>query len=237
MERKLYDLAAADERIRFSPYCWRVKMALAHKGLDVTTVPWRFIDKHEIAFAHSRQVPVLIDGTHVVSDSMRIADYLDERYPERPLFGSPQARAHACFIRQWTESIVFPAIFKQILPELFANLDVKDKAYFRTTREARLGMSLEAFSAGRDEALPGLLKTLQPLRLAVTESPFLGGPEPSFADYIVFGAFQWARCGAGRSIVPEHDRIAHWFGRMLDLYEGLGANAHRVPGSFAIPAV
>ena len=29
----MYDLACANESVRFSPYCWRVKMALAHKGV------------------------------------------------------------------------------------------------------------------------------------------------------------------------------------------------------------
>ncbi|MDE1903950.1 MAG: glutathione S-transferase N-terminal domain-containing protein, partial [Alphaproteobacteria bacterium] len=38
---KLFDLAGADDDRRFSPYCWRVKLALAHKGLPVETVPWR----------------------------------------------------------------------------------------------------------------------------------------------------------------------------------------------------
>ena len=39
---KLYDLAAAEDDRRFSPYCWRTKMALKHKGLEFETVPWRF---------------------------------------------------------------------------------------------------------------------------------------------------------------------------------------------------
>ncbi len=29
----MYDLAGADPNRRFSPFCWRTKMALAHKGL------------------------------------------------------------------------------------------------------------------------------------------------------------------------------------------------------------
>ena len=32
---KLYDLAAKDETIRFSPNCWRVRLALAHKNRPV----------------------------------------------------------------------------------------------------------------------------------------------------------------------------------------------------------
>ena len=38
MAIKLYDLAAAEDDRRFSPYCWRVKMALLHKGLDFETI-------------------------------------------------------------------------------------------------------------------------------------------------------------------------------------------------------
>ena len=45
MAIKLYDLAAAEDDRRFSPYCWRVKMALKHKGLDFETIPWRFTEK------------------------------------------------------------------------------------------------------------------------------------------------------------------------------------------------
>ena len=51
MTLKLYDLAAADEERRFSPYCWRIKMALAHKELDVETIPLRFVEKDAIAFS------------------------------------------------------------------------------------------------------------------------------------------------------------------------------------------
>ena len=31
----LYELAGADRELRFSPHCWKTRMALAHKGLNV----------------------------------------------------------------------------------------------------------------------------------------------------------------------------------------------------------
>ena len=34
MSIRLYDLAGAQDDRRFSPYCWRVKMALVHKVID-----------------------------------------------------------------------------------------------------------------------------------------------------------------------------------------------------------
>jgi glutathione S-transferase len=51
MALKMWDLAAAEDDRRFSPYCWRVRLALAHKGLQAETIPWRFTEKEAIAFS------------------------------------------------------------------------------------------------------------------------------------------------------------------------------------------
>lgn len=225
MARVLYDLAAHDERLRFSPYCWRIRMALAHKGLDVQTVPWRFTDKDSIAFANTKVVPVLVDGDTVVSDSMAIANYLDERYPEAPLMGDAVARAHTVFVRHWVEASLFPLITRQIVAELLPQLHPQDRDYFRSTRERRLGMGLEAFAADRDGHRAQLHKALQPLRLTLASQLFMGGATPRFADYIVFAALQWARCGVGRVLVDADDPVHAWFDRLLQMHDGLGAQA------------
>lgn len=236
MTRILYDLAAADDRIRFSPYCWRIRMALAHKGLACETVPWRFTDKAAIAFAGTERVPVLVDGDAVVADSMAIADHLDATYPERPLFGDARGRAHAMFVRHWAETTLFPQITRQIVGELVHQLHERDRAYFRATREARLGCRLEDFSADRQAHLPALHGALQPLRALLPRQAFIGGEDPSFADYIVFAALQWARCGVGRTLVDEGDPVRDWFDRLLRLYDGLGADAPcAVPASVTDP--
>ena len=88
MTMKLFDLAGAESDRRFSPYCWRTKLALAHKGLIVETIPWRFTDTDAIAMSGQGRVPVLLDGDKVVSDSWAIANYLEDSYQDRPsLFG------------------------------------------------------------------------------------------------------------------------------------------------------
>ena len=74
MAIKLYELAGADPDMRYSPFCWRTRLALAHKGLDFEGIPWRLTDKQMIAFSGSTRVPVLVDGETVVNDSWRIAD-------------------------------------------------------------------------------------------------------------------------------------------------------------------
>lgn len=222
----MYDLAAADPLLRFSPYCWRTKMALAHKRLAVETVPWRFTEKQAIAFSGQGRVPVLVDGEKVIPDSWEIACYLEDAYPDRPaLFGSADARGGALFIKRWAEGQLHPALVRLIIADIVKILHADDVGYFRESREAALGATLEDYSAAKLENLKHLHAVLTPLRLTVKDVAFLGGDEPAYADYIVFGALQWARCASPQNLLDDDDPVAAWFGRLLDLYDGLGAKA------------
>ena len=92
MRLRLYDLAGAEPDRRFSPYCWRIRLVLAHKELAVETIPWRFTEKDEIAHRHEL-VPVLVDGDRWVANSWTIANYLEGTYPNSPsLFGGTSSR-------------------------------------------------------------------------------------------------------------------------------------------------
>ena len=106
---KMYDLAGADPDRRFSPYCWRIRMALAHKHLAVETIPWRYCEKAAIAHSGHDKVPVIEDGGRAVGDSWAIANYLEDAYPERPsLFGGAAARAIARFVNNWADTVQNP---------------------------------------------------------------------------------------------------------------------------------
>ena len=89
---KLYELSLSEGRT-VSPFVWRVRFCLAHKGLDPERVPISYHDKDQLAFSGQDRVPVLVDGDTVVTDSWKIACYLEEAYPDAPsLFGSDIAR-------------------------------------------------------------------------------------------------------------------------------------------------
>lgn len=226
MERILYDLAGVDPALRFSPYCWRARMALAHKGLEVETVPWRFKDKPAIqAFGHER-VPVLVDGDRAVGDSWAIAVYLEEAYPDRPsLFGGPQALAVTRFVKDWADLVLNPGIANLIVGDIHPILHEGDKAYFRRTREERFGRSLEDMSVGREERLGAFRQSLRPLRATLESRPYLAGEGPNYADYIVFGSLQWARVSTPFELLEAGDPIARWREGMLDLFHGLARSA------------
>jgi glutathione S-transferase len=222
----LYDLAGAEADRRFSPFCWRTKMALAHKGLAVEAVPWRFIEKDRLPTPNQGRVPVIRDGERVVHDSTAIADYLEERYPDRPsLFGGEIGRALARFVQNWTETVVHIGLIRLVLLDIHGHLDPENQAYFRQDREKRFGTRLEDVVGDREGRLPGFRASLDPLRRTVERQDFVSGKSPAYADYIVFGAFQWARAVSEFEVLAADDPVRGWRGRMLDLFDGLARRA------------
>jgi glutathione S-transferase len=221
MTIQFYDLAGADEARRFSPYCWRTHMALKHKGLSFETIPWRFSEKDVIGFSGQGLVPVLMDGDRTVFDSWTIAEYLEERYPNAPsLFVGPDGRHFARFIKHWVETQLVTPMMRILAKDIHDRLHAKDKEYFRSSREKRLGTTLEAFTAERDQAREQFRQMLLPIRRMVSEQPFLNGAAPAYPDYIVFGVFQWARGTSPYPLLAEGDPVGAWRERMLDLYGG-----------------
>jgi glutathione S-transferase len=229
MGMTLWDLAGAEEDRRFSPYCWRVKMALAHKGLEAETIAWRFTDIDRIAFSGQGLVPVLVDGDTVVHDSWAIAEYLEAKFPARRLFDSPQARALAFVFKTWVESTLHLPIMRAMVMDLYGSLHENDKAYFRDSREKRFGMSLEQFGGDPKKGVADLRTLLLPVRKQLVQEHFVSGKAPGFADYILFGPFQWARAVSPARLLEPDDPVFAWRERMLDLHGGLARKAKGYP--------
>lgn len=218
-----YELVGRDTSRPFSPHCWKIAMALAHKGLHRSSLPTRFLDVPRVEGGISKTVPVIRDGERVVADSFAIALYLDETYPERPtLFAGDGGKAMARFIERWSQLTIHPYVTTAALLDIHAMQDDENAAYFRSSREQRFGKPLEAVTAARDAGLAGFRAALEPLRSMLSYQPFIGGALPLFADYIVFGALQWARITSPYRLLDESDLVAQWFERCLDLHDGLG---------------
>ena len=147
----LYDLSGKDRR-RFSPFGWRSRMALAHKGLDHTVEHIRFSDKDKLAFSGQNLVPVLTDGDTVVADSFAIAEYLEDAYPDRPsLFGGASGRGMAKVINGFVDRTIMIHVGNLIVADVYQLVDPECADYFRTSREERFGKSLEEVVVGRED--------------------------------------------------------------------------------------
>lgn len=81
--------------------------------------------------------------------------------------------------------------------------------------------------ASRDQAVIGFRRSLEPLRQTLKTQAFIGGDTPDYADYIVFGGFQWARVVSPFRLLEESDSVHAWRERLLDAFDGL---ARKSPG-------
>jgi glutathione S-transferase len=207
--RTLYDLTAAADTDRFSPYCFRVKLAMRLKNLDYRTQMVRFTDKAALAFSGQNLVPVLRDGDVVISDSWKILQHLDEHYPQPfPLFVASTTPLN--FFRHWCDKTLHTALFKLAAPYVHAKLGEVDQAYYRETREKRLGQTLEALAQEREQHLTKANFLTEPLRATLAEQTYLAGASPGLADLLVLSAFLWTDVVLPFQIFADDDPIKRW---------------------------
>jgi maleylpyruvate isomerase len=135
-----------------SSAAYRVRIALHLKGLpfDCEPVHLRKGEQHADAYrAVNRQelVPTLIDGETVVTQSLAIIEYLDERYPEPPLMPStPAGRARVRAIALAIVCDIHPLNNLRVLRYLMRTLNVGEEAkdaWYRHWIDTGLG-ALEA---------------------------------------------------------------------------------------------
>ena len=195
----LYELAGADPGVRFSPYCWKIRMALAHKGLQAERIPWRFTEKAALVFSGQDRVPVLVDNGTVVADSWRIALHLENAYPGGPsLFGAEAAVPLTSFSNAWVDATLVPFALPVILLDIYEQLSPQDRDYFRTSREQRFGRRLKDVAREGPQSLATFRQALAPLRMCLQRQSFIAGERPAYSDYCVFGVYVGARGQRGR---------------------------------------
>jgi glutathione S-transferase len=118
-------------------------------------------------------------------------------------------------------------MIRLIVSDIASIVHDKDRAYFRESREQRFGRPLEEITAGREGRVNAFRDSLLPLRHVLSGQPYLAGEMPAYADYIVFGSFQWARCCSSFELLAADDVVAAWRERMLDVSDGLARHAPR----------
>jgi glutathione S-transferase len=227
----IYERVGHQER-RPSPFSWRIYLAVAHKGAAVEYRKVRFADvETNRRLSGQDKVPILVEDDRVIHDSWNIAMHLEARFPDRPsLFGGVVGRALTRHINCWSDIALGLAVRRLIAADFIYCLAPEDRAYYRRSREAQFGCTLEAYCADRERWLKGFSATIAPLEQTLTEQPYLAGDAPAYADYVLFSVFQYARLGSpheflesGSAVRRWRDAIAASFNRIGDRYPGYPA--------------
>jgi glutathione S-transferase len=209
---------------RPSPFSWRIYYALAHKRIDVAFRQVRFADVETIrTLSGQDQVPIIIDGDRIIHDSWNIALHLETQYPDHPSrFGGDVGRGLSRHINFWADTTLGDVIRRLIAADFIYCLAPEDRAYYRRSREARFGCTLEEYCADRDRWLAEFAATIPPLERTLSEQPYLAGDEPAYADYVGFSVFQYARLGSPHEILPDGTSVRRWRDAIVTRFDHLG---------------
>ena len=161
---------------RSSAYCWRVLLALEHKGLAYRSHMLQF-DRQEhkapqmLAMNPRGQLPVLRDGDYVVFESVAILYYLDLKYPQPPIFGrSPEESG--VIVRVICE---YQAYAEPSLMQIVSNMLYR--------REPTLG---EGRAEIMSEAMHRVASEARTIERRLAQSDWVVGESFSAADMVIY---------------------------------------------------
>jgi glutathione S-transferase len=183
----------------FSPFARKVAMALEYKGLEHETVDGLTHRNRDrlLAVNPRAEVPVLVDGDTVVANSSDIVAYLDQKYPERPIYpANLKARVEARALERLADSRI-DAIM--------------------------LDCSIWTWADRKDPPLPGLKEAGQrdlDTIFARIEETLQRYPTPLPFGHLTIAEFAfWPHLAALRPLgftldAQKHPRVAAWFAAM-----------------------
>ncbi len=179
----------------------KVEIALREKGVafDLVMVPFDFqkgyAPKHPevLRINPKRQVPVMVDGDIELFDSTQIFEYLEDRWPEPPLWPqSAMARAQARQQEHGSDEVFFPHVIQ--LMGMRGKPDPIESPEWITARAG-----IEAYYLQMERRL---------------QNHHYIAKQLSYADI----AFYMAQLFAARHTVPltaQHPNLLAWRGRMM----------------------
>lgn len=99
----------------FSPYARKVRLALYEKGLEFERVRALHGDCNRTDFVDVNpraEVPALMDGKVALYDSTVICEYLEDRYPEPPIYPrDPALRAESRLLEDLADTQLDAALY------------------------------------------------------------------------------------------------------------------------------
>ncbi|KAF9449777.1 hypothetical protein P691DRAFT_811852 [Macrolepiota fuliginosa MF-IS2] len=226
----LYDLKAKGPIGTWSPNPWKARYVLNYKKLPYRIIYTEFPDievvskeagippygKKPDGVTPVYTSPAIIDdatGT-ALSDSYKIADYLDKAYPDTPkVFPTGSEALQAAFYAQFAPTL--SALVPFVLPKVPAMLNERSAEYYVRTRAAIFGGKpldqWELVGEERSEAWGKMKAGFDKLDgwLSKGSGPFFMGDVVTFADFVAAAALQGLKIIFGENSEEWKD-ITEW---------------------------
>ncbi|KAL4918808.1 hypothetical protein BDW62DRAFT_58043 [Aspergillus aurantiobrunneus] len=190
----------------------KIRMSLNYKGIPYTQTYISYPDiapllrslsvpPHPEGAAHTAYtLPAIQHSSGALMDSLPIARYLEEQYPERPLFPSGNAsHALAVAVDKLMRGVAFAA-YTYIFPPIADILDARGREFYIRTRSATFGKPFEEIRPTDEVVIRGMIENMKKEMTPIVQmlkggtgktGPFFEGDQPGFADFILEGFLIW----------------------------------------------
>lgn len=212
-----------------SPFCNKVRRCLRHKGLDYSVVNYNgLLALNAAKLSKVGKLPVVDFDGHRVQDSAAIARYLDEKYPDKPLYPrEPRALAEARMWEDWAaQSLYFYEIYFRMLDpvSLERGLDLiaegrpaYERAILKFVFKRRYPRKLQEQGLARmsrEQVETLFFARLDDIDTLLDGRQYLGGDAPNIADFSVVGQLdELIRTSELKGRILGYPRIAAWLAR------------------------
>ncbi|MFW5876433.1 MAG: glutathione S-transferase family protein [Myxococcota bacterium] len=214
-----------------SPFCDKIRRALRHKGVDfeVEEVPMAQSPSRLKKINPAVKVPVLEHDDRIVTDSSDIALYLEDQFPEPPLWPEDARERALCHILEdWADEslyfyemrlrFTFPHNAERWIPELLSHDPAPLRFVARRVVPRVVRRQLEAQGVGRKsegQILAEVQRQLDAVDGWLGEGSWLVGDMLTIADLAVFAQLHCIRgSDEGGRMIEARPRLAGWMSRV-----------------------
>lgn len=201
----------------YSPFAAKVRVALKLKQLECELVEIPYTNRAELVkVSGGINVPVLVDGATVVTDSPRITAYLETK-------GGPSLREHplAPVLEQWADNWLEETAFRLACPgledRLGADQGEEARLLFRLIKERRYGSGcIAAWRAEQARYSEETKALLLPVVEAVRAKGFVLGNSVSIADAAVVGQLHMVEAALPGWVKTQLPALSAWFDALIN---------------------
>jgi glutathione S-transferase len=207
-------------RFDYSPFVRKVQIALDLMGAEYQAVDVPYGDRSELAELTGGyiQVPVLVAGGEVITDSRNICRWLVGRPEGGWLVPSDRGGAVWAYA-DWCDGPFEDVMFRIATPRIarrFARL--ADRSLFVFIKERKYGAGCVAQWEREHETLvKKAAEAIEPTLQTLKRQPFVFGGEPTLADAALYGQFMMLKVAdpglparVSKAIAPWMESLEQW---------------------------